>query len=82
MVEENGSTNRSGGSPRWWSSRTGIVLLGFIAVIGFLLAYEHQAHIFTGNWLLFALLGACIIMHLFMHGGHGGHGGGHKDGEK
>lgn len=62
---------------KWWSSRAGLVLIGFIAVAGFLLVYEHRAHVFTGNGLLIALLGACILMHLFMHGGHGDHRGGH-----
>ena len=54
-------------------SRAGIVLLAFLAIAGFLLAFEHRAHIFTGNGVLIALLAACIGMHLFMHGGHGGH---------
>jgi Protein of unknown function (DUF2933) len=35
-------------------------------------------HLLTGPALLLGLLAACIIMHLFMHGGHGGHGGGGK----
>ena len=56
-------------------SRAGMVLLAFIAVAGFLLAYEHRAHIFNGNGVLIALLAVCIGMHLFMHHGHGGHGG-------
>jgi len=58
-------------------SRTGIVLIAFLAVAGFLLAFEHRAHIFTGNGFLIVLLAGCIVMHLFMHAGHGGHGGGH-----
>ncbi len=53
-------------------SRAGLVLLAFLAIGGFLLAYEHRAHIFTGNGLLIALLLLCPLMHLFMHGGHGG----------
>ena len=57
------------------SSRAGLVLLGFLAIAGLLLVYEHRAHIFVGNWLLVALLVACPLMHIFMHGGHGGHGG-------
>ena len=58
-------------------SRAGIVLLTFLAIGGFLLAYEHRAHIFTGNGIIIGLLALCVGMHLFMHGGHGGHGGGH-----
>ena len=30
-------------------SRAGLVLIVFLAAGGFLLAYEHRAHIFTGN---------------------------------
>ena len=56
-------------------SRAGMVLLAFIGIAGFLLAYEHRAHIFSGNGVLIALLAVCIGMHLFMHHGHGGHGG-------
>lgn len=73
-----------GASPQssFWRSRNGTIVIGFFAIIGVLLVFEHRAHIFTGNWLLVVLLGACIVMHLFMHGGHGGHGGGHDRGEK
>jgi hypothetical protein len=51
-----------------------MVLLAFLAAAGFLLVYEHRAHIFTGSGLLIALLAGCVLMHLFMHGGHGGRG--------
>ena len=52
-------------------SRGGVVLVAFLAVGGFLLAYEHRVHIFTGNGILIGLLAVCIGMHVFMHGGHG-----------
>ncbi len=56
----------------WWRSKSGIVLLGFLAVAAFFLLTEHTAHVFGAlPWLLLA---ACPLMHLFMHGGHGGHG--------
>ena len=29
----------------------------------------------ASNWVLLALLGGCIAMHLFGHGRHGSHGG-------
>ena len=48
----------------------------FVAVIAVLLAYEHRAHLLTGDVLLYGLLAACVGVHLFMHGGHGG--GGHS----
>ncbi len=51
-------------------SRTGLVLLGFLAVAGYFLWAEHEAHIVGAlPWLL---LGGCLVMHLFMHRGHGG----------
>lgn len=61
-------------------TRAGVVLLTFLALGGFLLAYEHRVHIFTGNGVLIGLLAVCIGMHLFMHGGHGG-GHGHNSHE-
>jgi heme/copper-type cytochrome/quinol oxidase subunit 4 len=60
----------------FWKSRTGVVLIAFLAVAALLLTYEHRVHVFTGNGILIALLALCVGMHLFMHGGHGGHGGG------
>ncbi|HXV23186.1 MAG TPA: DUF2933 domain-containing protein [Alphaproteobacteria bacterium] len=57
-----------------WKSRSGAVLIAFLAIAGLLLAYEHRLHIFTGNGLLVALLALCVVMHLFMHSGHGRHG--------
>lgn len=55
-------------------SRTGIVLLSFLALVIGLAVYEHRAHIFGSQIGLFALLLLCPLMHLFMHGGHGSHG--------
>jgi len=56
-------------------SRTGLALIVFLAIAGYFLWTEHQAHVIT--FLPFLLVGGCIVMHLFMHGGHGhgGHGG-------
>ena len=63
-------------------SRGWITFGVFIAAIAILLAYEHRAHLLNGNALLFVLLGGCIAVHLFMHGGHGGGGhGGHGGGK-
>ena len=54
------------------TSRTGLILIGFLAIGGFFLVTEHGAHVFGAlPWLL---LLACPLMHLFMHHGHGGHG--------
>lgn len=56
----------------WWRSRSGIALLGFLAIAGFFLLTEHWAHVF--GILPFVLLLLCPLLHLFGHGGHGGHG--------
>ena len=65
-------SNRSTQSePGFWRTRSGIVLLAFLATIGFLLLFEHRAHIPGDYWLLGGLLVACLLMHGLMHGGHG-----------
>ena len=56
-------------------SRSGLVLIGFLAIAGYFLWQEHAAHI-LGYLPLILVLGLCVGMHFFMHGGHGGHGGG------
>lgn len=56
-------------------SRHGLVLVGFLAIAGYFLWTEHEAHIrgLFSYWPWLLLL-ACPVMHIFMHGGHG-HGG-------
>ena len=56
----------------FFASRANLVLLVFLAVGGFYLVSEHWAHL-IGVGPLLLLLGLCIGMHFFMHGGHGGH---------
>jgi hypothetical protein len=64
----------------WYRSRTGLVLLGLLAIAGFFLTTEHRAHLL--GYLPYALLLLCPLLHLF-HGGHGrGHGGHDAGGEK
>lgn len=60
------------GGPAWLQSRTGMVLLTFLAIAAFFLITEHTAHFF--GLLPYALLLLCPLLHLFMHGGHGDHG--------
>ncbi len=55
----------------WFRSRSGLVLLAFLAIAGFFLVTEHTAHVL--GILPYLLLLACPLIHLF----HGGHGGGH-----
>ena len=61
----------------WLRSRTGLVLMAFLAIAAFYLVTEHTAHVF--GFLPWALLLLCPLLHLFMHGGHGGHGGNGDD---
>jgi uncharacterized membrane protein YccC len=50
-------------------NRSNVTLLAFLAVGGYFLWTEHQAHVIEAlPWVL--ILG-CLLMHLFMHGGHG-----------
>ena len=66
------------------SMRFGVVLLGFLIIVGILLFTEHRAHVLGA--LIYLPLLICPLMHLFMHGGHGGHGGhrghGHEERER
>ena len=55
------------------TSRSGLVLIGFLAIAAFFLLTEHRAHLL--GILPFLLLLLCPLMHLFHHGGHGGHAG-------
>jgi hypothetical protein len=60
------------------SSRSGLVLIAFLAIGGYFLWAEHEAHVaLVVPYLPWLLLLACPLLHFFMHGGHGhGQGGG------
>lgn len=60
-------------------TRINIILLCFLAIIGFFLLTEHWAHVY-GYWPYLLLL-ACPLLHIFGHGGHGGGHGGHGNDE-
>jgi hypothetical protein len=67
------------------ASRAGLALLGFIAIAGYFLWSEHEAHAkAVVPYLPWLLVLACPLLHLFMHGKHGGHGdeGRHEHGGK
>jgi hypothetical protein len=61
------------GKLSFFTSRTNIALIVFLAIGAFFLVAEHRAHLLTGTGILVLLLAACVGMHFFMHGGHGGH---------
>jgi hypothetical protein len=60
----------SGGS--FLTSRSGLVLIVFLAIAGFFLFTEHRAHLL--GILPFLLLLLCPLLHMF-HGGHDGRDG-------
>lgn len=66
MKPDYASTKRKG-----W--RSGLALLGFLAIAAFFLLSEHRAHAL--GILPYVLLLLCPLLHLFGHGGHG-HGAG------
>lgn len=52
----------------FWKSPAGLALAIVLAVGGFLLYQEHEAHVW--GILPYLLLLACPVMHVFMHRGH------------
>ena len=68
---------------RWWQTRGGVALGGFVAIAGFFLLTEHTAHVF--GVLPYLLLLACPLLHFFMHSHHhngrGSAGGAHHEHE-
>lgn len=56
----------------WWRTPTGVTVIGFALILAFFVLREHFAHAL--GLLPYALLLACPLLHLFMHGGHGRHG--------
>ncbi|HMN26770.1 MAG TPA: DUF2933 domain-containing protein [Caldilineaceae bacterium] len=62
-------TQESSSIGQFFKSRSGLVLLAFLASAAFYLITEHTAHVF--GVLPYALLLLCPFLHLFMHGSHG-----------
>ncbi|MBI3041747.1 MAG: DUF2933 domain-containing protein [Betaproteobacteria bacterium] len=52
-----------------WSSKANWALIGFVLVAAYFLITGHRAHAI--EFLPFALVLACPLLHLFMHRGHG-----------
>lgn len=57
--------------PKFWSTPTGWAAMALIAAVTYFLLVEHAEHVF--EYLPFAILLLCPLMHLFMHGSHGKH---------
>ena len=54
----------------WLRSRTGLVLIAFLAIAAFFIVTEHTAHLL--GVLPFLLVLLCPLLHFFLHGRHGG----------
>lgn len=65
------SEHGSGGNQSWLFSRTGIVTICVLAILGFLIYEGHGAHLL--GLAPYLLLLVCPLMHIFMHGGHHHH---------
>lgn len=55
----------------FWGTPAGLASMGLIAIASYFLFIEHRQHVFDA--LPYLLLGACLLLHVFMHGGHGHH---------
>lgn len=71
-VEERSDHQAQAPSGLSLKSRAGLVLIGFLIVAGVLVFTEHRAHVL--GLLVWLPLLACLLMHIFMHGGHRHHG--------
>ena len=61
----------------FWRTAWGIAVCALLAIAGLAFILDHRAHAL--QWLPYALILACPLMHFFMPGhGHGGSHG-HKD---
>lgn len=73
MSDHEHSSNRTRQQASFLTWRAGIALIGFLAIAGALLLTEHRWHVL--GVLIWLPLLACLLLHVFMHGGHGGHAG-------
>lgn len=83
MTHDHASHGQSAHSEQpggFWRSRYAVGLLVFSAIASYFLWTEHRAHL--AQWWPYALLLACPLMHVFMHGGHGHHGSSKPDASK
>jgi len=70
-------TNHHSQPSSWFRSRTGLVLLTFLAIAAFFLITEHTAHVL--GILPFLLVLLCPLLHLFLHRRHGGGHASHRE---
>jgi len=68
MLMQDNSEHEGYAKGKFLTSRAGLVMLGFLVIVGVLLFTEHRAHIF--GILVWLPLLACLLMHFFMHPAH------------
>jgi uncharacterized membrane protein len=70
------TTDQRRGIGAFLTSRVGIAAIAFLAIAGYFLWSEHEAHVrAVVPYLPYLLLLACPLLHVLMHGGHGGESG-------
>lgn len=74
MVHHHHLRRESEAAGSFWTSRSALILLAFLAMGGALLFTEHRAHVL--GLLPWLFIFACPLLHMFGHGGHGSHGHG------
>lgn len=78
--DHSGEDAHRGGLPPPGSLAFNLALFVLLGIGGYFLWAEHRVHL--GNLLIWGLLLACPLMHVFMHGRHGGHRGHGHSGER
>ena len=73
MVHHHSDSDNHQHHDSWLRSRTGVVTVCVLAILGFLVYTGHSAHLL--GVLPYLLILACPLMHIFMHGGHHHHSG-------
>lgn len=66
-------------SPPWWHDRNKVTFAVFLGIGAYFLWTEHEAHVI--EFLPWALILACVGMHVFMHRGHAHNGSSEHNGE-
>ena len=68
-MDKSGMKSTKPANTPWWRNRNRVAFMVFIIIAGYFLWTEHEAHI--APYLVWILLGACLLLHGFMHGSHG-----------
>lgn len=77
-MEHSHSSDPNSSNQSWLTSRTGLVTIVAVSILGFLIYQGHGAHLL--GYAPYLLILSCPLMHIFMHGGHHEHH--HDEGEQ